>query len=140
MQAAFEPSCPCLRVLLVEDTPERQTILKTLYRAHAWVLVETGQRAVTLLSAFEFDMVSLDYNLRGELTGADVAQAIAAGANRNARVIVHSLNLRGVEKITAILPDAVLYPVSKMTRSNAVFKRLQHGLNTAGVDYDWEQS
>ena len=61
-----------LRVLIVEDTPQRQEVLTALYRAHAWVLVHTGRRAQVLLEAYDFDLLSLDYNLRGDLTGEDV--------------------------------------------------------------------
>lgn len=33
-----------LRILIVEDTPERQGWLTGLYREHAWVLVHTAGR------------------------------------------------------------------------------------------------
>jgi CheY-like chemotaxis protein len=126
-----------LRVLIVEDTDERQQILTGLYRSHAWVLAHTGRRAITLLNAYDFDIISLDYNLRGELTGADVARAIPLSRNRQARVVVHSLNPKGVEEIRSILPHAVYYPVSKMVRSNAAFKRLRAYIDELGTAYDW---
>jgi CheY-like chemotaxis protein len=126
-----------LRVLIVEDTPERQEILTALYRAHAWVLVQTGRRAITLLNAYDFDVISLDYNLRGDLTGADVAGAIAVSRNRDARVVIHSLNPRGVAELLRILPNAVVYPVSKMVRTNQHFKRLVAGVNEQGTAFDW---
>jgi len=75
-----------LRVLLVEDVQECQQILTSLYRSHAWILVHTGQRAIGLLKASDFDIISLDYNLRGELNGAGVAQALKHSRNQNARV------------------------------------------------------
>jgi len=126
-----------LRVLIVEDTEERQKILTSLYRSHAWVLVHTGRRAMTLLDAYDFDIISLDYNLRGELSGADVAKAVQSSRNKNARIIIHSMNLQGAEQISKILPQAIHYPVSKMVRSNAAFKRLRTRLDEVGVAYDW---
>src|SRR4028118_477615 len=54
--------------------------------SHAWILVHTGQRAIGLLKASDFDIISLDYNLRGELNGAGVAQALKHSRNQNARV------------------------------------------------------
>ena len=102
-----------LRVLIIEDTEERQQVLTSLYRSHAWMLVNTGHRAITLLNAYDFDIISLDYNLRGELTGADVAKEIKSSRNAATKIIVHSLNPKGVKKILNILPDAVIYPVSK---------------------------
>ena len=69
-----------MRILILEDTPERQEILKQLYRDHAWVLVHTAQRAIRLLEAFEFDLVSLDYDLAGEV------QTSAQGPGRGAGI------------------------------------------------------
>jgi hypothetical protein len=46
-----------LRILIVEDTPERQQWLTGLYREHAWVLVHTAARAVRLVNAYDFDLI-----------------------------------------------------------------------------------
>jgi CheY-like chemotaxis protein len=126
-----------LRVLIVEDTPERQEILMSLYRDQAWILASTGPRAIRLLRAYDFDLISLDYNLRGELSGAEVARAILTSRNRAARIVVHSLNPKGVQEITAILPQASIYPVSRMVRNNQFFKRLRSRLNELGLAFDW---
>src|SRR5947209_7823252 len=93
-----------LRVLIVEDTEDRQAALTQLFRSQAWILVDTGARAVTLLNAYKFDIISLDYNLRGPLSGADVARAIAESGNDAAGVVIHSMNPRGAEDISAVLP------------------------------------
>jgi CheY-like chemotaxis protein len=119
-------------VLIVEDTEERQAILTQLYRAHAWVLVDTGARAVTLLNAYDFDIISLDFNLRGPLSGADVARAIAQSRNPSTGVVIHSMNPSGAIEIGSILPQAILFPVQKMIRSNAAFKRLRDRLDESG--------
>ncbi|MBW4601617.1 MAG: hypothetical protein KME29_19100 [Calothrix sp. FI2-JRJ7] len=37
------------------------------------MLVNTRRRAIMLLNAYDFDIISLDYNLCGELTGASLA-------------------------------------------------------------------
>jgi len=125
------------RVLIVEDTEERQKILTDLYRAHAWGLVNTGRRAITLISAFEFDIISLDYNLRGEFTGADVAQHIAKSRNQHARIIIHSMNPQGATRIAEILPNAAQFPVNKMASSNQIFKRLRSQIDALGATFDW---
>jgi CheY-like chemotaxis protein len=134
------PDCAPLRVLIVEDTAERQEILTALFRDHAWVLAPTGARAIRLLQAFDFDLISLDYNLRGELSGVDVAQGILNSRNRNTRVVVHSLNPQGRARIAELLPQAIIYPVSRMVRSNRHFKRLRARLNELGAAFDWYQS
>lgn len=126
-----------LRVLLIEDTPDRQQILTSLYRAQAWILVNTGQRAITLLNAYDFDIISIDYNLRGEVNGLEVAQALKCSRNKNARIIVHSLNPKGVKSILEILPDAIPYPVSKMVHSNKTFKYLRGKIDELGAAYNW---
>lgn len=126
-----------LRILIVEDTEERQKILTSLYRAHAWMLVNTGHRAIKLLEAYDFDLISLDYNLRGEFTGADVALAIAQSRNKSTRIVIHSMNPKGVERISKIIPNSIVYPVLKMVRSNKNFKRLRDNINESGLDYTW---
>ena len=126
-----------LRVLLVEDTKERQQILTSLYKKHAWILVNTGERAVTLLNAYDFDIVSLDYNLGGQLNGADVAKVLKYSGNKSVRVIVRSLNPRGAKAISSFLPDAIVYPVAKMVRSNKLFKYLRSRIDELGQAYDW---
>lgn len=115
----------------------RQQILTSLYKAHAWILVNTGQRAITLLNAYDFDIVSIDYDLRGELNGAEVAQALKCSRNKNARITVHSLDTKGVKSIQAILPCAIPYPVSKIVRSNKTFKYLKSKIVRLGADYNW---
>lgn len=127
-----------LRVLIVEDTDERQKVLTDLYRSHAWILAYTGRRAVTLLNAYDFDIISLDYNLRGDLTGEDVARAITLSRNKNARIIIHSMNPQGVDRMAEILPQAIRFPVSRMVRSNRAFKHLRSKLDELGADYDWK--
>jgi CheY-like chemotaxis protein len=128
---------PRLRVLIIEDTPDRQAVLTSLFRNQAWVLVHTGRRALTLLEAFPFDLVSLDYNLGDELTGADVARRLAS-LSPAPRVIIHSMNPRGAAAIQEILADALPYPVSRMARSNARMKQLRAGIDTLGASYDFE--
>lgn len=126
-----------IRVIIIEDTKERQEVLTSLYRSHAWILVSTAHRAITLLNAYDFDIISLDYNLDGELTGADVARAIASSRNRSARIVIHSMNPRGAEQIAKILPHAVLFPVSKMVRSNQAFRLLRNKVDELGAAFDW---
>lgn len=92
-----------------------------------------------LLKAYDFDIISLDYNLRGELTGANVAKEIKLSRNINTKIIVHSLNPKGVKQILKILPDAISYPVSKMIRSNKHFKHIRVKIEEFGADYDWSK-
>ena len=119
-------------MLIVEDTEERQAVLTQLYRSHAWVMVDTGARAVTILNAYDFDIISLDFNLRGPLSGADVARAIAQSRNASTGVVIHSMNPNGASEISSILPQAIQFPVRKMVRSNAAFKELRERIDASG--------
>jgi CheY-like chemotaxis protein len=83
------------RVLIVEDTSDRQGVLRSLYKNQAWVMVHTGRRALKLLEAYEFDIVSLDYNLADELTGADVAAAPMARSNERMRRLRAGVDAEG---------------------------------------------
>ena len=125
-----------LRILIVEDTPERQQWLTGLYREHAWVLVHTAARAVRLVDAFEFDLISLDYNLAGEDTGDSVAQAILNSRNARTPVLVHSMNPRGAGRILELLPHAQSVPAATLVKTNATAKRIRAALRS-GVPSDW---
>lgn len=125
------------RILLVEDTEERQAILTSLYRSHAWVLVNTAARANTLLHAYEFDIVSLDYNLQGGLNGTAIATELLQSRNNQARIIIHSMNPKGAKLLKEMLPTAICYPVSRMVRSNQTFKAIREKIDSMGPQYDW---
>lgn len=125
------------RVLLVEDTEERQAILTQLYRSHAFILVTTGARAISMLRAYTFDIISLDFNLRGDLKGTDVARALLETPNARARVVIHSLNPKGASALAELLPEAIVYQVSKMARTHAHLKHLREQIDELGPSYDW---
>ncbi|MGK7902137.1 MAG: cyclic-phosphate processing receiver domain-containing protein [Hormoscilla sp.] len=129
---------PPLRILIVEDTADRQEILRSLYRAHAWVMVDSSHRAISLIRAYSFDLISLDYNIQGEEEGDAVARAILETANRTARIIIHSMNPKGSALISSILPDAIAFPVNKMIASNARFKQLRERIDREGIAFDWQ--
>lgn len=130
------PEAPFLRILIVEDTPERQAILKNLYKDHAWILVNTARRAIRMVKSYAFDIISLDYNLATGESGDDVAKIIATSQNKDTKVIVHSMNKQGADRIKAYLPDVDIVPISKMIKSNKVFKKIRQQLS-AGINIDW---
>ena len=125
-----------LRILIVEDTHERQEILRNLFRDHAWILVHTADRAIRLLNAYDFDLISLDFDLAGTKRGDEVAWVIPHSRNSKTKVIIHSMNSPGAERIMALLPHAKHVPISKMIKNNSIFKRLRQEL-LKGVDIDW---
>ncbi len=125
-----------LKILIIEDSPERQGILKNLFREHAWILANTAKRANTLVSVYDFDIISLDYDLDGEERGDVVAEFIKRSRNVNAKVLVHSMNVQGVALIQKHLPNSIAIPISKITRDNKTFKRFRDSINK-DIDIDW---
>jgi len=122
-----------LRVLIVEDQSDRQEILKSLFKDHAWVLAHTAARAVRLVNAYRYDLIALDYDLAGEEKGELVAEAIAASPNAAVPVLVHSQNAPGAARIRKHLPNAVAAPIASITRDNASFKRLREAFARGAV-------
>lgn len=125
-----------MRVLIVEDSSERQKILRDLYRDHAWIAVSTAIRANCLLDAYDFDLVSLDFDLGGGSKGDEVARHLRESSNSGVEVIIHSDNAPGAARIKSILPTAIHVPMSTITKTNAVFKQLKRELNK-GPKIDW---
>jgi CheY-like chemotaxis protein/HPt (histidine-containing phosphotransfer) domain-containing protein len=68
-----------LRVLLVDDSPELATLVRTYISGTGWDLdvVETGERAVAQATTNRYDVVLMDIDLPG-LDGATAAHAIRA--------------------------------------------------------------
>lgn len=102
-----------LKVLLVEDSEERQAILRQLYSQHCVIVCRNAEEAIVTLAAESVDIVHLDYDLEGDLTGEVVARSIVE-TQKKVPVIVHSENAEGVRAIKAILPSALAVPISAM--------------------------
>jgi CheY-like chemotaxis protein len=124
-------------ILIVEDDPDRQDILKNLFKHHAWILVHTAKRAEHLIRAYRFDLISLDYDLAGPGKGEDVARAISQSENKSATILIHSMNGPGADKIKRLLPQAIWVPINRIIQSNAVFKCLQKEIGKL-PDIDWK--
>ena len=71
------------------------------------------------------------------MNGADVAEFLKCSRNKNVRVIIHSLNPKGAKTIASILPNAIVYPVAKMVRSNKFFKYLKGKIDELGQFFNW---
>lgn len=126
----------CLKVLIVENTPERQRTFKNLFKEHAWILVNTAQRAKTLIEVYDFDLILLDFDIDGPHSGENIAQFIPQSRNADTLVWVHSMNAPGVELIQKHLPNSIAIAYSKITRDNQTFKKLKEELHQ-GLQIDW---
>jgi CheY-like chemotaxis protein len=126
-----------LRVLLVENTPKRQEILRSLYQDHGWVMAPTAARAIRLLETYHFDLVSLDFKLAGAEQGEDLASFISRSLNGKTKVIVHSTDGKKADLIFARIPQADIVPLSRIKKSHAVLGRFRQELSR-GADIDWD--
>lgn len=124
-----------LRVLIVEDTPRRQELLRQLYREHAWVLTPDAAHAARLVAAYDFDLISLDYDLEGPDTGEAVAEALMVSRNALTPVLVHSMNPDGAALLAIILPHAQGVPIDVLVGSHRTAEAVRAALRR-GVPSD----
>ena len=102
-----------MRILFVDDCPERTKQFRERAAEHELVCVEDCKKAVAALDGEPFDMIFLDHDLADEHywrdmrkgTGTEIAQRIAAKARKHqhATIILHSLNHAGRQRMRSIL-------------------------------------
>ena len=103
-----------MRILFLDDDPERQRRVRTALVGTVLYAVETAADAIRVLSEHEFDVVMLDHDLGGEIhqpsdetSGYGVAAAIANGdGKRPGMVVIHSFNGPGAVKMMVVLSEA----------------------------------
>ncbi len=94
-------------VLIVEDCPERDTVLRRRFVGYNVTIVRSYDEVVARLREARFDVISLDYDLGGA-NGNDVAMRLAElpVPARPSHVIIHSMNPVGAQRIAATLRTA----------------------------------
>ena len=102
-------SAKILKILIVEDLPERQLKICSMYPNHAWVIAATATHAIRLITVYDFDLILLDYNLAEETTGLEVAEFIAKSRNAQTKVVIHSMNPEGAKKWRSLSPTPTLF-------------------------------
>ena len=107
-----------LNVLIVEDDPSRESVLRSIFRSHAVVSVRTAEKAITFVRSIVFDLVFLDYDLAGELKGDAAAEVLAARQENGTQTIAHSMNAPGRDAIRRHLPDMIILPFSRLASTN----------------------
>ena len=98
--------------------------------------LNTARRAIRYVDVYDFDIISLDYNLDGPENGDVIAEFIKRSCNAESKVLVHSTNAQGVKRIQAYLPNSVAIPISKIIRDNQTFRRFRQSINI-NLDMDW---
>ena len=97
---------PTLRVLVVDDDPERREYFRRRFRSA--VLATNYAEAVNALAGERFDLVLLDHDLRDRArNGQDIAFWMRRlPQRRRPKVIIHSTNTRGSFAILVQLKSA----------------------------------
>jgi hypothetical protein len=119
-----------VKILVLDDNPERLRIFGEWFREHEVILTNCyGDCVQALISDSPFDLVHLDHDLNdfgkkskmagmygeNELTGADVAWYITvelAEAKWPRKVIIHSWNPDGARNMLNLLRDRTSIPTT----------------------------
>lgn len=102
-----------MRILVLEDSPERIGEFVNMFGDHSLVIVNTAADAISFLSTSKFDVVFLDHDLGGKVyvdseeenTGYQVAKMLPVSLNRHTPVIIHSWNGAGAKRMLNALKD-----------------------------------
>lgn len=115
-----------MKVLFLDDDPTRHSYILRAIQGMPVELtaVTTADEAIRALDNNRFDLICLDHDLNGQSlvpsgpgTGYEVAVHIARTANKEARVLIHSVNDAGTRKmIQAIGSNAEWAPLSRIPR------------------------
>lgn len=107
---------PRRRMLVLDDDEERHAFFKKAFYSSEIRHVWTADEAIAALAAETFDVVYLDHDLGGTMnepswgstkTGYEVAKWLSGHPERcPPRVLIHSQNPAGTEKMLAVLPSA----------------------------------
>lgn len=91
-------------VLVVEDEVERQVWFAVKFRGQNISWARDADTAISFLKDKKFNIICLDYDLKHGSKGRKVAEFLADDKNnKNAIVIIHSLNKEGALEMSLIL-------------------------------------
>jgi CheY-like chemotaxis protein len=107
-----------MRILILEDSPERQRKMRQRLIGHVVEIAETAQAAIDRLRDERWDVLCLDHDLGGQQmvesgpgTGYEVAKWLEGNKDRiPERIVLHSYNEPGRANMLACLPGAVEMP------------------------------
>lgn len=104
-----------LRILLVDDSPELATLVRTYLNGTGWEVdsVESGERAVAQATTTQYDVVLMDIDLPG-LDGATAAHAIRAAD------LARGMSPTPIIAMTAFDPEPAASPVAERSAPSAV--------------------
>ena len=105
-----------MRILILEDDPERQIRFRRKMIGHYVVITEFAAEAIRLLQEENWNLLCLDHDLGGKVfvdsstesnTGYAVAKWLEEHPDRQPnQILLHSLNPSGRKNMADCLPDA----------------------------------
>jgi CheY-like chemotaxis protein len=109
-----------MKILVLDNEKARLKLFKQKLIGNVVDCAKTAAEAIELLKNNDYDLVSLDHDLTGQVfqpsgpgTGFEVAQWLVEHIDRKPkRIIIHSFNIAGAQNILAILPEAEYIPGS----------------------------
>ena len=124
-----------MRVLLLEDTEDRQSFFKKLYTGHDIHIHNTVEECVDQMRRIVFDQIWLDHDLGGAQymesgpgSGYEVIKPMLAkdiyDLQKNAFVYIHSQNPAGAVRMYEELKDVYKTIVFPMTAVYSYYKNV----------------
>ena len=127
-----------MKILLLEDNPNRITYFQNALKGHSVEVCRHAKAAKKALRKHQFDLIFLDHDLQGipadpdsDNCGSAVARTIVDHHIAYRAIILHTENDLGRDSMDAILPDAFIFPYSKIRKMGlrAVLKIVMGDLN-----------
>lgn len=107
-----------IKILILEDNPERQEEFKKNLVGHNVEIVDSSKIAIDKLKSEKWQLLFLDHDLGGQVyvesgdnTGYEVAKFLEENKHHMpSNIVVHSLNPVGAKNIIDALPNAIHIP------------------------------
>jgi hypothetical protein len=113
------------RILIVEDDPQRSQFFADIFKENIIEFASSVQKAYFFLNNKKiYDLICFDYDLGLNAKGDAVAKfMVKHGICRSAKVLIHSENPEGVEKISTALKNYSSYEIMPFYQIRDKFKK-----------------
>lgn len=100
-----------LKVFVLEDEAYRRELIEPLLEGHKVYWAKDAIEALTLVDKIKFNLILLDYDLANRTNGSTVASRLANRncLNHTTRIVIHSINPSGIEKMMKLLKNIPLH-------------------------------
>jgi len=106
-----------MKVLLLEDNPDRQRLFKCALIGHDVTITEYSKECIKYLKENKYDYLFSDHDLGGKVfvesgedTGWEVAKWLHEQKEKPKEIVIHSLNESGAKNMLSLIPEAKIIP------------------------------